>query len=430
MKWESKITTFSLALAIFYILIMFINHVFLMAPNIGDEGAFSPNLEFLIENGYGKAIINGMSIPFIIISYLFNLFLNNYSMSLRLSNAFFVLIFFIYLFHRKDLFQTRIKYFIFFLLLLLGTSGGIFYGTNDSVFNISICILFFEVFASMSGHQIKLFYFIFSSFLCIASRPHWIIYLFGLLLALFVYHLLKRDKNILIIKNKITIGLLLGLSLTLIINYPKYISGNFGHGQGEYLPKFLIFSYTDKTKKGGLENFNWTQWHYYSQMKGNKDRLGLFAPLVPWNEVYEYKKANGEHSLPKSYQEYITTKLGMVIRRVPFSILEVIIVSVRYIGFFVPIFLFVFVSKILNKKYDEHFLACLIVILGIITFASIWPHTLELRWLMPYFSLLILSSTSNKDNSLKWTMVLLMNMIFMDIITIWALWKWKLFYSV
>ena len=69
----------------------------------------------------------------------------------------------------------------------------------------------------------------------------------------------------------------------------------------------------------------------------------LFAPLVKWHEVKEYKNNNTGHILPNSYQEYLINHTLSVIKRFPFSIIEIFIMSVRYLGIFlflIPIWLY------------------------------------------------------------------------------------------
>ena len=54
----------------------------------------------------------------------------------------------------------------------------------------------------------------------------------------------------------------LGILFVLLFNYPKLIEKKFSHDQGNYLPKYLFLSYSDKsgTYKTDDPDFNWIEW--------------------------------------------------------------------------------------------------------------------------------------------------------------------------
>ena len=65
-------------------------------------------------------------------------FLEDVSLSLRVANAIMVFFVILYFQFRKNLFVDNHKViFMIHALIVLGTTGGIFYGTNDSFFYIS-----------------------------------------------------------------------------------------------------------------------------------------------------------------------------------------------------------------------------------------------------------------------------------------------------
>ena len=135
---KKSIIQVSLFLSCFYILIQFIDLIFLFPKNIGDEWYFSKDLKFFIKNGYYLSVLNGTSIPYTLLSGLMYSFLEDISLSLRMANATMVFFVILYFQFRKNLFVDNHKViFMIHALIVLGTTGGIFYGTNDSFFYIS-----------------------------------------------------------------------------------------------------------------------------------------------------------------------------------------------------------------------------------------------------------------------------------------------------
>ena len=106
---KNIIINISLFISIAYLIIRFIDLMFLAPANLGDESVFTRELIFFLENGYKISVINGISIPFTLFSSFIYYFLNDISMSLRLANAIIVFLFILYLFVRKNLLATNDK---------------------------------------------------------------------------------------------------------------------------------------------------------------------------------------------------------------------------------------------------------------------------------------------------------------------------------
>ena len=167
-------------------------------------------------------------------------------------------------------------------------------------------------------------------------------------------------------------------------------------------------------------------------MVSNNKRFGLFAPLVDWSEVRDYKIVHGGDSLPESYQEYILQYFPSVIKRIPISITEVSLLSIRYVGCFLlclPFWVFV---KIREKSNNPLIFISILVFVGIIAWTIIWPTTIAPQKLMPFYVMLLILVTekSNSNSYVFKNNYLMLNIIIMDIITIWALWKWKIFLNI
>jgi hypothetical protein len=74
----------------------------------------------------------------------------------------------------------------------------------------------------------------------------------------------------------------------------------------------------------------------------------------------------------------------------------------------------------------------ILVFIGIIIWTIIWPTTINHQKLMPFYVMLLILATdkSNFNSNIFNKNYLMLNLIIMDIITIWALWKWEIFRSI
>ena len=234
--------------------------------------------------------------------------------------------------------------------------------------------------------------------------------------------------------NPIIISFFISFLIVSLFNYHKILNKNFSHNQGTYIPKFLFFSYADKsgTYKTDDPEFSWVQWGFYSQMVSNNKMLGLFAPLVDWDEVRIYKEKYGEDTLPQSYQEYLLEYFPSIVKRVPISIIEVGFYSIRYVGCFLLCLPFWLVFQIREKSNNPLIFISILVFVGIITWTIIWPTTIASQKLVPFYTMLLILVTekSNYNSYIFNNNYLMLNIIIMDIITIWALWKWKIFLNI
>ncbi len=429
---NKRIVNYSLILSCFYLVVRIIDNVILQMNSLGDEWFFIRDLSFYLDNGYYLSVLNGFSIPITILSsWIFN-FTGDLSLSLRLSNTFSNFILIIYLFYRKDLVKNDFKkIFTIFLFMLIGTMGGMFTGTNDSIFNASLVIIFSEIYLHIRKSKSNNIIMVIAFTSCILSRPHFIIYLPMVFLSLVILYVIRNGWIVKNIFSSISINFFTSIILVVLFNYPKIIESNFKHNQGNYLPEFLFFTYSDKsgTYKTNDPGFNWTQWHFYSQMVSNQSGNYLFAPVVEWNEVQEFKEKNTDYSLPSSYQEYLQNHPLSVIKRFPFSIIEISLMSIRHLGLFlfmIPAWLY---YKINNKAFDSSIFISILILSTIFIWALIWPRYIDNRWLVSIY-IMVLIMVTNKNNFVPHILEkkhLMLNIIIMDFITVWALWKWKIF---
>ena len=120
---------------------------------------FTNDLNYLIENGYYNSVIRGISIPFTLISNIFFQFTGDISTSLRITGSLFTFILILYFMLRQSLIiENKKTYFIYFLFLI-STTGGSFYGTNDSIFFTLFKYFFLAIIVKQKNPWYKINYY-------------------------------------------------------------------------------------------------------------------------------------------------------------------------------------------------------------------------------------------------------------------------------
>ena len=419
---NSYFINFSIMLSGFYLIISFIDCMILSIPNIGDEWFFTRDLIYYTNNGYQKSVIHGISIPFTIISNMFYHLTNNISLSLRLTGSLFTLILVLYILFRCKIFISNRKLFLCHFFLLIGTTAGTFYGTNDSIFFTSFLIFVFESTIVYNKSKINILLLVVSTAFLIMSRPVAIVYLSIFFFGNIIFKVVRGEYKISIKQGIILPCFILGLVITLFANFPRFSNGIYK------------ISYADKstTYKTDDAGFNWTQWAFYSQLVGNKKRFGFFPGFVNWKGAKIYKEIHGESSLPKTYYLYLVNHTPNVIRRSITSIIEISLISIRYVGILLILLPFYFYQKVKYTIKDKNMNYAYTIIIGVITWAIIWPLLVQHRWLYPFYVLLIFMIFNDEDaqKDKYFNNILLLNMFILNAVTIWALWKWGIFRSI
>ena len=192
---------------------------------IGDEWFFIRDLNFYLDNGYYLSVLNGFSIPTTLISSWIYYLTGDISLSLRLTNTFIVFLLILYLFNRKGLVETEFKqFFTIIFFMLIGTMGGMFSGTNDSIFNGSLVVIFSELYLYFKNHKLNNIMMVIAITLCILSRPLFLIYLPITFLALFIFQLYRYGKINQSIINSISFNFSISLILVVLFNYPRIMN--------------------------------------------------------------------------------------------------------------------------------------------------------------------------------------------------------------
>ena len=361
-KFYSKV----LLVIVFFYTLLRICHMLSVEIGAGDENIFIKDLDFIDSFGWSRAIQKGISIPHAILVYPLTLIFQNF-IALRLFNLILISIFVYYIyknFNNKYLWV----YFIFFL----GNGGGIFLGTNDALFQISLCIFFLEV--------LKLFYYktinynlAFSSLLIAFFTREMIITYLPALVVSFVL-IIHYGDNFKIKKFTFPLFILLGF---LALNIPSILTNH-------------SLSYDNKTPPKHL-NANWVERQYLSQLEVNKGNIENYTH-VTWEDVEKYKAEFGENSLPKTSFSALTFDVELTVKEFFKDFLYMLRDSIRQTGFIIIFLFFVLSYKLLNRKLSwESIYAALILFVSFLVFAFIIISYVEMRWLVSVIFVSIVS---------------------------------------
>ena len=414
-KNENIILNITLISSIIYFIIRSVDCLFLISFPIGDERVFLEEFKYLLENGFIKTIKKGTSFFFISLSFLLNVSSGIGAFSLRLVSFIATLSLIIYFLLRIKFKSLKSKKFFFAtLLFLIPTTGASIHATNDSLFFLSLIIFLFELIIFKAEKNILL---ISSAVFMIVTRPVAIVYLGILIISSTLYTILCSNKNIFHILKKLFQSVLIGFSVYILISFPNFFDGNFE---------------LTNSNKSIFENrgITWTEWVYHSQLVGNNSsRFGFFTSMVGWDEALKYKLINGDKSLPNSFLEYLVFDFGYVLRRTMSSIVEIGIISLRYLGFLFLLFPIYMIKKIRNNRYNNLTEFGFYALTGILTWAIIWPGLVQHRWLFPFYTIIIycFSAKYKRENSFTTYLSYELNLVLINVIIIWFFWKENFF---
>ena len=195
---------------------------------MADEIAFINDLKYFLTNGYAQAVIEGTSIPLMMMSSLVYKLTNDYSLALRITSCActFILIAFIY----KRLLPniTLKRSLIFYLSILIGTTTtASIIGQSDSIFYMGFLIFFFESTICGKKKKYSIAILSFGSSIMIMSRPVVIIYLTIILAGFILYRIVTKNITFMSHHLRIPLALIIGLIITMMANYPKIKYGDF-----------------------------------------------------------------------------------------------------------------------------------------------------------------------------------------------------------
>ena len=422
-QFLKHIEIFSLVLCLFYFFIMIIDRFFLSSKGIGDEINFINELKYFIEYGYSNAVIEGTSIPLMLLSSFIYKFISDYSLALRISSCICTFLLVAYLFYRIR-FTNKVQ--IIHLLFLLGTATtATIGGQSDSIFYMGMLIFYFEATMSTSIKKSNVILMSFCSAIMIMSRPLVIIYIPIFFVGFLLYRIIKKEILFNSRNKYVLASIALGFLITTTANIPRFSSNNYT----------LSYSGKTKTKPLGRENTNltWVEWFYISQYIGNKNKFGFLHPLMNLDKAEQYKMNNPKIKTPKTFSEYLTQHKKIILKRVPVSLVEISFYSIRSVGFLFLLIPFIIYFKLKQKTYDEYFLSYLTVLIGAIAWAILWPTAVRTIHMYPLYFILTISLLKDEEISLinKFkNFIIPTNLTLINTIIIWSMWKEKLFYSI
>ncbi|MBI6118199.1 hypothetical protein [Salegentibacter maritimus] len=380
-----------------YILLFFIltvytiylfQDIFLKFNYSGDENKFLKDLTTANKYGLGQAILDGTSVPYLILSYSFNLIINNSIFSLKLISLISGLILFLVLllFDKKYLnLGSNLKITVYlWLAYLIITQATIFLAMNDI-----LLALFGNLF--------------FISYFSLSSKSSKGIFITSILLALMLFTRKMAATYIISFFS-------LYFFLSFFLNHKDHL--NYKHGLQLISTSFIVFiilnsyslisqqkfSFDDKTLTGPV---NWAQWDYYNALlidSGNQERF----KHVTLKETENYLVENGKSSLPSTFFEMIFFNPRLTIKEFFIDSAIGIKYLVRQTGLFIfpfSIFLITRIKKVYFTKsisktdfiYFYSFIYFLMICFIVIT--NIQP-----RWFLVFLpiTLLLISKDLNK----------------------------------
>ena len=429
------IEIFSLILCSFYFFIRFVDRFFLSFKGIGDEIVFINELKYFIEYGYSNALIEGTSIPLMLLaSFVFKI-VSDYSLALRISSCICTFILVAYLFY-KIRFTNKVH--ISHLLFLLGTATtATIGGQSDSIFFMGMLIFYFEATMSISIKKSNVILMSFCSVIMIMSRPLVIIYIPIFFVGFLLYRIIKKEILFNIRNKYVLFSIALGFLITTAANLPRFINDNFSIQKTKIDGISIPFSYSIKTqtKPLGRENtsLTWIEWLYISQYIGNNNKFGFLNPLMDLDEAEQYKIKYPEIKTPKTFYDYLTQHKVFILKRFPVSLVEIAFYSIRSLGLLLLAIPFIIYYKIKSQSYDKHLLNYLTVFSGAIVLAILWPTAVRSIHMYPLYFILIVSFLQDEEISINnefKKLLVASNLVLMNTIMIWALWKEKLFYHI
>lgn len=367
--------------------------IFLDPHFAGDEIKYLKDLINANEFGLSRAIGEGASITYLVISYYFDRLINHPLFTLKFTSLIFGTLMFIslVLFSFKNLkVEGVLKYqsllWIGYLFIIQTT---IFSGVNDILLDFFGTLLFISFFLRFKSTTLKYILMGLWLALMLATRKMAITYIFVFFL-IFVFNIFYSKNNINFnFKN----GLLTGFSFILfflLLNIHPLLEHN-------------IFSFDDKILGGSV---NWAQWDYHNAILINQGEQERFHH-VNIEETKKYLVENGQHSLPSTFLEMIFFDPQLTIKEFFIDSITGLKYIFRQTGLLTLTFIFFLLHRIKKihviksvSKTDFMYLFCMcyFFIICFIVIANI-----QARWFMLFmpFMILLISKDLNKFSQRK-----------------------------
>ncbi|CAM4305618.1 hypothetical protein [Flavobacterium terrigena] len=368
----NKLTKSILLFTVIVNLVITIIYCFNLRIGGGDEILFLEDLKLIQEKGWIHSIEKGISIPYMLLSYLFSFLFTNLQFFRIINSALFLLLVF-YFYKRKVNFL-----FYFCFLFFISTSKVFFSGTNDTIFFLGIIVFLCEVYFLNKNNKWNSSLAISALIIAFFTRQLFWVYFPAILLGFYVIY---KNSALKTINYKIPAFLFL---VFVAINMPSLLVKK-------------SFSYDQKVPEASVKS-NWTQRNYLSQLAINDGKLSN-GHHVSWEETDAYLVKNGMNSLPKTTLESAFFDLKLTFTEFFKNLFYASKDGFRQLGliFFIPFILVLYLNKI--KIKDVFIPISTIITLFVLCFILIL--NIEIRWLIGVFIPLILYYSELKMDS-KW----------------------------
>jgi len=367
------------------------------SPVGGDEVLFISDLELIKKMGWIEAIRKNISIPYMILSYPFSIFLKNY-LALRIANICVALFFFIYVLKDKKKENSLVLY---YLLFFFSTVGMCYVATNDFIFDVSLVIFLNETYKKSQNKTANINLAFTSLILAFFTRQLFVVFLPIIFLSIYVYY----RKGIKF--NKYSFIPLLVFLIFSIANIPS-------------ITKTHTLSWDNKLPPSYVKS-SWSQRQYLAQLLVNDNKLED-GKHPSWEETDNYLKIHGSDSLPNGILNGMLFDVKLTIKEFFKNFYYCLTYQIRSLGlvFFISIFLMLFQVFKRNFTINDFFIP-LSTLIMLVVFSLIIISYVELRWLQPVFiMLLIYFSDVEKKN--KFPLYLTnINVLFFSLLSIYGM---------
>ena len=286
-----NLTTVILAITLFLFAFFLFQDIFLDPEFAGDESKYLADLLKANEFGLGKAISDGASITYLVISYFLNIVIDSPLFSLKITSLItgISMFLFLYFFNLKFLKIAKpLKQPLFLWLIYLFVIQTTFFaGINDILLDLFGTLLFISFFIRIKSNTLKVVLFGLFIALALATRKMAIIYSFSFFSMFVLFAIIDKGHEIFNFKNGIIIFISFGCFFTLLNFYP--------------LIKNNKFSFDDKVLKGEV---NWAQWDYHNALLIDQGKQNRFTH-VNIEETKKYMEEHGKNSLPSTFLEMV-----------------------------------------------------------------------------------------------------------------------------
>ncbi len=342
-------------------------YFFLNRPaGIGDEDLFISDLKYIQSDGWWAAIEKGISLPYMLLSYLPAQFLDTH-IALRFINIVLLLGLAGYFFYFRSINKAD---FYLLLLFFISTVGYFYTGINDTLLIVSSVIFFSETYRlafiakkgtlALWGTALIIMFF---------TRSLTLIFLPVIVISIFL--VIKKGA---FSKKTLLIPVLFFLTM-IALNLPA-LQTNGG----------LSF---DKKDPPQDVTVNWVQRQYLAQLMVNDGSLKNHKH-PSWEQTMEYLDVHGEEALPKGILSGLFFDIGLTVKEFFKDLGEILLYGSRQIGLILPIMLFFGIQSLIKRKrIDRSTYIPLLLIMMMCIFALIIISYVELRWFGSVFIMTI-----------------------------------------